>query len=703
MKKLLFKEVIELSEEKIDLYKEEEKKLSEKLAKIQEYYERLENIPRYYGNDFTEQVLEDNRERQREQLKKSLEEPYFGRLDFQEDGSKGAVETYIGKVGVQEEKTGKLLVIDWRAPVSTLFYAFSGSEDYVFYQSPDGIVDGTIHLKRNIVIRQKNLIRVVDSYVKGEELNGGDEFLLYKLGEQKDNKLKDIVSTIQAEQNAIIRHPNDKALIIQGVAGSGKTTVALHRLAYLLYEYREQMQPERMIIFAPNSMFLDYISHVLPELGVGHIKQTTFSDWAIISIGERITLTDQQESLKKRFEEKSENVRKLDQIAGFKGSLAFRDQIDEMLKEFEASCLPKKDFSPWEGAVYEKEKLIEWLKTDGKHSPLAIKRSRMQARLKRWIEIELKMFGGRERQEVKKKAMQRLRSFMNDWPKASARSLYGRVLKKQFRHEESSFHKLQKGQVEQEDLAPLLYITHYLNGIDKEGRFDHVVIDEAQDFSPFQLAVIKARTRKHSFTILGDLAQGIYGNQGIEEWQRFKEVLGEDNTALFQIEKSYRSTMEIIEFANSILMHLEPRPAVALPVFRSGEQVRTQKTEALEQHKEIVKWTQEMAENQVQTMSIIGRTEEQCEKIYENLTKNGIEATFIRAKDRSYQGGISVLPIYLSKGLEFDAVLLAGVTQEHYPKDSFHTKLLYVGCTRALHYLHLFYEERPSLLIANKV
>lgn len=690
-----------MSEEKTDLYKEEEKKLSEKLAKIHESYENLENIPRYYGNDFTEQVLDDTRERQRQQLKKSMEEPYFGRLDFQEDGGSKRLETYIGKVGVQDEKTGELLVIDWRAPISTLFYAFSGSEDYVFYQSPDGVVDGTIHLKRNIVIREQKLLRVVDSYVKGKELNGADEFLLYKLGEQKDNKLRDIVSTIQAEQNAIIRHPNDKVLIIQGVAGSGKTTVALHRLAYLLYEYREQMKAEQMIIFAPNTMFLDYISHVLPELGVGHIQQMTFADWALLNLGEWIALTDQNERLKKRFEEKPEKVRQLDRIERVKGSLAFRDQIDEMLKEYEAACLPKKDFSPWEGAVYEKDKLIQWLKTDGKLSPPSKRRERMHARLKRWIEIEAKAFEGREKKEIKKKAMQRLRSFMNDWPKASALTLYQQFLKKRFGNEESSFHKLQKGQAEQEDLAPLLYITHYINGIDKEGRFDHVVIDEAQDFSPFQLAVIKARTRRNSFTILGDLAQGIYGKQGIEEWQSFKEVLGAADTAFFQIEKSYRSTMEIIEFANRILMQLIPRPALAKPVFRSGERVQMKKTEAARLHDEIAVWIHEMLENQAQTVAIIGRTEEQCRKIYEKLTEKGTHATFIRAKDRSYNGGISVLPVYLSKGLEFDAVLLAGVTEEHYPKDSIHIKLLYVGLTRALHYLCLLYEERPSALIAN--
>lgn len=279
-------------------YQEELQQLTKTAAEIDRQIEYLRDIPRYYGEDLTEQVLDSIRETNRLNLSIATNEPYFGRLDFQEDEKEYLIPLYIGKVGVADETTGELLVIDWRAPVSSMFYSFTGGDELASYESPEGIIQGLVYLKRNLVIRQKNLQRVVDTYVKGSENSSlGDEFLIYRLGENKDNRLRDIVSTIQTEQDRIIRSTKNKPLIIQGVAGSGKTTVALHRLAYLLYQYRENVRAEKMIIFAPTSMFLDYISNVLPELGVGGIQQTTFSDWALDLLDNEVTLVDSSDKL----------------------------------------------------------------------------------------------------------------------------------------------------------------------------------------------------------------------------------------------------------------------------------------------------------------------------------------------------------------------------------------------------------------------
>ncbi len=272
-------------------------------------------------------------------------EPYFARLDFKDEESEEVKATYIGKAGVFDENTGDVLITDWRAPIASLFYGFSGSEDDVYYQSPDGVVEGEIYLKRNIVTYEQELQRVVDRYIRGEQgSSGGDEFLLYKLEDQKDNRLRDIVATIQGEQNEIIRYPLNKAVIIQGVAGSGKTTVALHRLAYLLYEYREQLTAHRMIIFAPNTIFLDYISQVLPELGVGDIVQTTFPKWVMTSIIDdpKCRLESLSERRKTFFESGT-----LEQN-NWKGSLDFQQQIREQLSQLEKEWLPEEDFIPWE-------------------------------------------------------------------------------------------------------------------------------------------------------------------------------------------------------------------------------------------------------------------------------------------------------------------------------------------------------------------
>lgn len=236
-------------------YQEELHKLEETMKEIDLQLQNLAQIPVYNGPDHTEQVLESIRSDRRRKLTAAHPEPYFGRLDFQESGKSQPSPLYIGKVGVERDSSNELMVVDWRAPVASLFYSFTGGVDGASYDSPDGTVEGLVYLKRNLVIRKQILQRVVDTFDRSSDrMAVTDEFLLYRLGENKDNKLRDIVSTIQSEQDAIIRAVKNSALIIQGVAGSGKkTTVALHRLAFLLYQYRDQVKAERMIIFLPRT------------------------------------------------------------------------------------------------------------------------------------------------------------------------------------------------------------------------------------------------------------------------------------------------------------------------------------------------------------------------------------------------------------------------------------------------------------------
>ncbi|MEK4563496.1 UvrD-helicase domain-containing protein [Alkalihalobacillus sp. FSL R5-0424] len=676
-------------------YQEEQIALREKLTKIKSYQEQLEALPRYRGDDFNEQVLEDSRERQRQVIKKATEEPYFGRLDFEEYGKSEATPLYIGKAGVHDDQSGEVLVVDWRAPVSSLFYAFSGSEDDVYYEAPEGIIDGTIELKRNIMIREQELMRVVDSYKQGESTNsGGDEFLLYKLGEQKDNRLQDIVSTIQGEQNEIIRHQKNQAVIIQGVAGSGKTTVALHRLAYLLYEYREQMQAENMIIYAPNAMFLDYISQVLPELGVGHIQQTTFTEWALSVLDDpAIQLANQTNKLQKRFEQSDSSI---DAATQFKGSIAFKEMIDRELEGLEESLFPTTDLTPWEGAVITHETISQWRNTDFLHSPVQGKQERLKARLKRWIEIEVKQqhhLDQKEQQELRKHALEQARKYVARMKKRTPFQLYLHILKSQGL-------TLVEQKIEPEDLAPLLHIYHKWIGFEKDKRFDHVVIDEAQDFSPYQIAILKEQTRGQSFTILGDLSQGIHSVQGIDEWSSFKDLFGDQKTAYFEMNKSYRSTLEIIECSNHLLKQFPKRRVLAEPVFRSGEPVRMEQVKQDELVSEISMWVQSMQSEGYQTIAVIGRTHTSCADLFQLLQKDHKEMTFIQAEDQTYKGGTSILPVYLSKGLEFDAVLIIDADEQSYQQTTDHIKLLYVGITRALHRLHIMHTGHLTKLLA---
>lgn len=685
-----------------NIFDEELQKMKDTLSTMDDQLEQLEKIPVYYGEDFKEQILESMRESNRQSLRIGVHEPYFGRLDFQEDGKEDVMPIYIGKVGVSDKDTMKPIVIDWRAPVASMFYSFTGGEELAFYHSPDGLVEGDVYLKRNISIRKRELERVVDTYVKGnEDVSQADDFLLYRLGENKDNKLKDIVSTIQSEQNDIIRAERNLPLLIQGVAGSGKTTIALHRLAFLIYEYREQLEAERMIVFAPNSLFLDYISSVLPELGVGNISQTTFPDWALRTLDGSVKLKQTEEKLKEAFSINRDEKKVM--LGKLKGALEFKSFIEERMIQFEKDLVPTKDFEAWDKAVIPVEDVKKWMQVEYKHYPLKKRRERLVGRMKRWIEIELKKFGEtNEKKLLKKEATKRLNTYMNFWPKMSPLSLYNSMIKSKEILEvlpeelvQETEKNCRKKEVYVEDLPALIYIQHRITGIEIGQKFHHVVIDEAQDFSPFQVYVLKEITLGNSFTILGDLSQAIYDYQGIEDWGAFKEVFQE--TGYYELTRSYRSTKEIIEFANEIIKNAEIPVGLATPVFRSGEDVKVIPAE--DQFTEVLKTLQHLQTEDVKTIAVIGRTDDECRDIYEKLTNAELTVNVIEADQSKYEGGISVVPVYLAKGLEFDAVLLIDVDEEHYKNTKHDAKLLYVGCTRSLHDLWIFHSGEASPLI----
>ena len=704
----------------------EEKKTFRKIKrKLKSLYSNAQETPRYYGNDFTEQVLDDMRERKKVMLSKAVREPYFGRLDFHDEDKSHPDQFYIGKVGVDDDETGKLLIIDWRAPVASLFYSFTGEEEKAYYDAPEGTVEGEIHLKRNIVIRKNDLERVVDSYVKGEKnLTGTDEFLLYKLEENKDNRLRDIVSTIQAEQNKIIRYTKTTALIIQGVAGSGKTTVALHRLAYLLYHYRETIQAKRMMIFAPSQMFLDYISGVLPELGVADIRQTTYTTWALNLLLDEYKLIDMSEELQVWFDEEIDQHIEghLASSARYKGSMKFKENLDQFLNAYEHDNIPDEPFIAWEGQMLEVETLRKWYVEDYRHYPLLVRREKIVERIKRWIDSTVKEKVEQHHQkEMKRKANQNLRTFTKSWLDLSLYELYqllftaekktvryakASVLVKKYRQDiPSDVQKetktyLKNSWLKAEDITPLLYMHFFMYGHDRSDELDHVVIDEAQDFSPFQIEVIKKVTRGNSFTILGDLAQGIHYYRGISSWQEFQDLFPPEQTYYHELQQSYRSTMEIIEFANQIVSQANLPVPQAIPVFRSGEPVHIIKTSPDRHDQELIKHMQAL-DKRINTLAVVGRTAQECEHILELLHRHNIDALMINHDQGEYKGGISIIPIYLTKGLEFDAVILYNVDRKMYKRKEQDIKLLYVGCTRALHELYVMYKEEPSELLAS--
>ncbi len=700
-------------------YQLELQQLDKNAAEIKRQLDTLEDLPRYVGEDLTEQALEDVRERTRKNLRMAEEEPYFGRMDFKEDETSSFIPLYIGKAGVADEQSAEPLIIDWRAPVSSMFYSFSGGEETAAYRSPEGLIEGEIQLKRNIAIRSKKLQRVVDTYVKGSDnLSASDEFLIYRLGENKDNRLRDIVSTIQSEQNDIIRTEKNTPLIIQGVAGSGKTTVALHRLAYLIYEYREHLLPEKMIIFAPNAMFLDYISNVLPELGVGGIQQTTFNEWALDLLDHEVKLKDPADKLLHWFGLNQKRDFSSDMSPDkLKGSIQFKQLLHTCLVNYEAFAVPDKDFEASEGSVLPVSKIREWF-TEQQNTPLAKRRDRIMNRMKNWIASEVKKTPEQHLQkEIKKKASQRLRAYFKSWPKHSPLSFYQTLFNPSKRPDyltvafeqylpneliKQTMQSCKQKTVGQEDLAALVYIHQFLNGMERKDEFHHSVIDEAQDFSPFQIDVLKQRTNGSSFTILGDLNQGIYDYQGIQNWEEIKAIFN-GGAGYFELNKSYRSTMEIIHFANSVLAAGTKPVNMAEPIFRSGNKVKTIKVSEDKRLETLINNIQSLQGGEINSIALVCRTDAESIELHENLIERGISANLIHSGQREYGGGISVLPVYLTKGLEFDAVLIVDADADRYTLTERDAKLLYVGCTRALHDLRIFYSGEASLLLAHAV
>ncbi|GLG01636.1 DNA helicase [Alicyclobacillus hesperidum subsp. aegles] len=644
-------------------------------------------------------VAELARERRRE-IERAMREPYFGRIDFSPAGV-GRQRLYIGKRGIDDPASGDRIVLDWRAPAASLFYSFAGQGDEASYVSPEGEVRGKVSLKRNIVVRDGELQRVVDSYVEGQDQAAAtDEFLLYRLQDAKDSRLRDIVATIQAEQNDIIRADRSLPIVIQGVAGSGKTTVALHRLAYLLYQHPERLRAERMVIFAPSAMFVDYISEVLPELGVGGVQQTTFSAFALRVLDHAVLLVDPGERLRQRFalRQPPEYAAAMREVE-CKGRLETWHSLQAFLSESEQSMLPMGAAVAPFGRSLEHATIARWFFEEYANYPVFVRRQRVLARVRRHFEMEAKAAGQTDKSS-KRKLAAAIRQYEERWPNMEPLTFYRRFLEWHPELTTSSLRQPEKRgarpQVQPEDLPLLLAIHQWLYGIDPRDRFDHVVIDEAQDFSPVHLQVLRAYCPSNSFTILGDLSQSIHSEAGIREWRAFIDQFP-SGCRYVELSVSYRSTFEIIEFANRVLRPFGPA-VEAKPVFRSGDKVLVEEVAWRDRFEAVLHRIMAMRELS-STVAVLTRTEEDAHVYHNACLEAGLDAHLLTADRGDYEGGISIVPIYLAKGLEFDSVIVVDADANHYNWSERDAKLLYVGCTRALHRLCILYAEPITQLL----
>lgn len=731
-------------------YQAEQAHLDQTMQIIEKEIRQLREDIREATDDYVKQVVNANKAKELHHLEYAHKKPYFGRIDFLKDETYDVDSVYIGKRGVVKSDTFDTVVVDWRAPIASLYY--SGESKDAYYRIPNGIVRGEVKLKRNFAIENGEIKGIYDGALKetidkevgnpDEYLDEGyiDEFLASTLNENNDGRLKDIVATIQSEQNEIIRALKDRPIVVQGVAGSGKTTIALHRLSYLIYNFQDTLASKRFMVFAPNKLFLNYISDVLPELGVEDVQQSTFFEWAAKQIkadlpkGWRIQDPNKPLQLffgelpdrhSKRYEEWQREQEVAKRRMSFKGSLLCKQALDRYIPYLIEERIAFKNlrflYSKTQQSFGIDGREIKQLFTEQyAHLPLKNRVATLRKHLKQ--EISKQFYSHlRERKidldkqglaKFEKKIEQIVDNYLKDWPTFEVFSLYqafmsdqtllGILTKQEIADEvlldiaESSQQIFSENRIEAEDLAPLLYLKDALEGLDANGQFDHAVIDEAQDLNPLEVAVISRMTRQDSVTIVGDIAQGIHSYRGLHSWDDLVGgIFAGREVEYYKLEQSYRSTIEIMRWANDVIAKVERFEGMqAVPVLRHGREPEITSFTGPGELEHIVRnRVLDLVQEGFTSIAIVAKTVEESKRLYKRLKKELPDLVLLSTKDQEYPGGISVIPAFLTKGLQFDCVLVIDADEEHYQANEEDAKLLYVAMTRPVHRLYLLAEK----------
>lgn len=612
------------------------------------------------------------------------ESPYFGRVTFNEN-DEGVEDIYIGRFGVTTEKDFEPIVVDWRAPIASLFY--KGTLGDAKYQSPRAEIEVAILGRRQIIIKKGELKGLFDSAVDVK-----DDILQMALSTNSSEKLKDIVMTIQEEQDEIIRAPKNNVVVVNGVAGSGKTTIALHRVSYLLYNNRKQLG-NKVLVLGPNDIFMDYISQVLPSLGEDGIEQTTFQNFALNEIGIDYEITGFSKYIE---ESMSGNESYLDDYK-YKGSKAFVDFLDNKLEEMESNYFNIEPVIFWGDEIVSKDEIIKLFNEYYKYMPLF----RRSEKVKRIIISKIKD----KRDELVRKLNQEIKDKISKLSKEDyeieknnldfkrrikIREIIREVMNLKDKldlwisHEDitSLYMRITNTEkISYIDLSGILYLLVKLEGKKCSKEIKHIVIDEAQDYTMLQFKVIKELTGCNSYTIVGD------SNQRLIEVDEEPAMLNLDkifdkNVVNYSLNKSYRSTQEIMEYANRFIK--EDR---IVPLVRHGEAVIEEETSSDEETVQIISSIiEDYEEEGLESIAIITKDSHKLKHISKLLKEKMKILTFDR-DDIVYTGGRVILPAYYAKGLEFDGVIIL---------DKFdNTKDLvkYIMCTRALHRLSIIDEK----------
>lgn len=658
------------------------------------------------GTQFIRQAMMSMYATENNKLRSIVNNPYFAKMIFESGDDKNNI--YIGKRSLVGDDL-EVLVYDWRSNIASMYYDYTlGSAEYL---SNDGVINGNITGKRQINIKDGKLINVEE-----HDTLTDDKILLKYLSESSDTRLKSIVSTIQKEQNNIIRAPINSNYIVNGVAGSGKTTVALHRIAYLLYNESKNLNNSDFIIIGPNNYFLNYISSLLPELDIDNVSESTFENIAQDFIG-KIKLENHNNTL-----ESIINNDLTEDIIKFKTSLDYlyliKDFIDFYMKSHinKAISLDGIEIISLDriNSLLESNRSLSYgEKIDNlkKHFQKYIKDNKEELSHQIWQKYREEYLSlpvdSKRRKEIleitnklKAEVYSGCKNVIKDYFKFSNVSIIN--LYKVFlqnlnsniasidKLKKTTLEKLDKKRIGREDLASLMYIKYLLNGNKKYKNYKHIVIDEGQDLSINEYYILKLLFPNAYFDIYGDINQSIYSYHGINDWNTLNNEIFASKAKIKNLHKGYRTTEQISNASNYVLTNLKSRESDT--VKRSGSEVVINKCEKFD--KDILYVINDYLDKGYQTIAIICKDNKETDKVYKQLKKYNINLNRINENDLTYSKGISIMPSYLSKGLEFDAVIVYDANSNIYNMDSvIDMKLLYVAITRALHDLHINYSK----------
>ena len=629
------------------------------------------------------------RERQRDLIRcrKARKTPYFGRIDFRDSGLSREESYYVGRVGISDESS-EPVVIDWRAPLASVYYE-NNTGRCTYTVKGEGTFAVDLDRKRTYEIANDQLKDFFDS-----DVVANDELLTKYLAKNKTAVLGEIIATIQEEQNAIIRRTPKRNLIVQGVAGSGKTTVAMHRISYILYNYEEEFQPQDFYIIGSNRILLNYITSVLPDLDVYGVSQMTM---------EQLFVRLLYEDWDPRFH-RTRSIDKKDEAACRKGSYQWFHDLERFCREYERAAVSWEEIRiEKNGVLLMDEAAITGYLDENPKVSMQGKINMLNEILRSKLENEI---SGKyvSYTPEEKKELQRLYRwhFGKDVWKGSIFQVYREFLASQ--EEKGKPVPYTENEFDLYDLAALAYLYKRIKETDGIREASHVIIDEAQDFGMMAYGSLEYCLRGCTYTIMGDVSQNIHYGYGLNDWEDLRKLMLSTNPGGFGLlKKSYRNTVEISNFATEILRHGNFAVYPVEPIQRHGSQVQVTECENEEEmlaetEQNIRNWLQEGRE----TIAVICRDEEEAAMVSARLGEK-LPLADSNPETANFTEGIMVLPVEYTKGLEFDGVLLYHPSAEHYPAEDRYVKLLYVAATRALHELTVVHQGDLTDLIAKPV